>query len=115
MMLTNKTSDKQLPNTLVCRSFFSQLRGLMFRKPQTAILDSHKEKREILHTFFVFFPLDLIWLDQNWRVTELREDISPFRFWIRPNIKARYIIEAPAGTIKHTKTQLGDIYILNKI
>lgn len=57
---------------------------------------------------FVFFPIDVLFLDKERKVVELKEDFLPFRFYF-PAKKAQYIIEAPRTTIAGSKTSIGDI------
>jgi uncharacterized membrane protein (UPF0127 family) len=57
--------------------------------------------------FFVFFPIDLIFLDGEMKVIEIKENFFPFTLYYSKN-KASYVIELPAGTIKSTMTEPGD-------
>lgn len=61
---------------------------------------------EAVHTFFMKFPLDLIYLDRKRRVRALRRNVLPWRFSIC--LPAHSIIELPVGTIDRTATQTGD-------
>jgi uncharacterized membrane protein (UPF0127 family) len=60
-----------------------------------------------VHTFFLRFPVDVIFLDSNYRVIGLVENLKPWRstrfFW-----NARYALELPSGTISTSQTHLGD-------
>ena len=77
-----------------CISFFSKLRGLMFSKPKNLIFVLNKESRinSAIHTFFVFFPIDVIWLDKNKKIVDQRKNVKPFSVAI-PKKKSKYIIE----------------------
>ena len=66
-----------------------------------------KEKIIPLHMLFVFFPIDVLFLDKDRKVVELKEKFMPFAFYT-PKYKALYIIELPSGIIKKTKTRVGD-------
>jgi len=57
--------------------------------------------------FFVFYPIDVLFLDKNKIVVEMKENFAPFSFY-NPKNKSKYIIELPKNTIKETKTKLGD-------
>ncbi len=92
----------------ICKSIFSKAIGLMFsRKPRALVLILKKEKIAPLHMFFVFFPIDVLFLDKNNIVVEIKESLKPFAFYT-PKNKAMYVIELPEGTVKRTKTQVGD-------
>ena len=57
--------------------------------------------------FFVFYPIDVLFLDKNKIVAEMKENFRPFAFY-NPKNKAMYIIELPKGAIKKSKTEIGD-------
>lgn len=58
--------------------------------------------------FFVFYPIDVIFLDSEMKIVEIKENFKPFTIY-KPKKKARYVIELPKGTIARTKTIIGDI------
>lgn len=57
--------------------------------------------------FFVFFPIDLIFLDKNKKVIEIKENFRPFTIY-NSSKKAMYVIECGDGTVKKTRTTIGD-------
>lgn len=61
---------------------------------------------ESVHTFFMKFPLDLIYLDRKKRVKKVRGNVGPWR--LSACLSAHSIIELPAGTVQNTQTQRGD-------
>jgi len=95
-------------NAELCRNIFTKSLGLMFSiKPKPLIFIFKKEKIIPLHMLFVFYPIDVLFLNKKRVVVEMKENLMPFSFYT-PKKKARYIIEVPQGTIKKTKTALGD-------
>ena len=95
-------------NAKVCENIFSKAWGLMFsRKPKALVFIFKKEKIVPLHMLFVFFPIDVLFLDKNKEIVEIKEGLMPFAFYT-PKKKSTYIIELPEGTIKETKTNIGD-------
>src|SRR3989338_3083810 len=83
--------------------------GLMFSKPTRAamVLKFAKEVPVSLHTFFVFFPIDIILADGGLRVVELLKAMPPFSTYSAKQ-KAKFDVEVPAGTIAKSKTRVGD-------
>ena len=79
----------------------------MFSKPQSLIFIFKKEKIVPLHMFFVFYPIDVLFLDNNKIVVEKKENFMPFSFYT-PKNKALYIIELPKNTTKSSKTKVGN-------
>ena len=61
---------------------------------------------EAVHTLFMKFALDLIYLDRKKRVRGVRRAVVPWRFSMC--FAAHSVIELPVGTIDRTGTQSGD-------
>ena len=83
------------------------------RQPKTLIFIFDSEKIVPLHMFFVFYPIDVLFLNKNKKVVETKENFKPFTLH-NPRNKAQYIIELPKGTIKKTKTTVGDTISFKK-
>jgi uncharacterized membrane protein (UPF0127 family) len=66
-----------------------------------------KEKIVPLHMFFVFFPIDVVYLDKKRKVVEIKENFMPFTFY-NPNKRAAYVVELPKGSVKSSNTKIGD-------
>lgn len=61
---------------------------------------------EAVHTFWMRFPIDLIYLDRSRRIRKLVGSVPPWR--LSGCIRAHSVMELPSGTIRATQTQLGD-------
>ncbi len=60
-----------------------------------------------IHTFFMAFPIDALFLSGDGTVLHLAPGMGPWRM-SRYVLKARSVLELPAGTIRETGTQVGD-------
>ena len=75
-----------------------RLRGLMFTRELVGMDGLLLEPCNSIHNCFVFFSLDVIFLDKNNKVVKVIRDFKPWRFsWIY--LKARKVIEIPAGKL----------------
>lgn len=61
---------------------------------------------ESVHTFFMKFPIDLIYIDRKKQVKKVRSNVHPWR--LSACLSAHSIIELPAGTISGSQTMPGD-------
>lgn len=61
---------------------------------------------ESVHTFFMKFAIDLVYLNQKKRVRKVRHAVPPWR--VSACLMAHSILELPAGTAKQTGTEPGD-------
>ena len=93
-----------------CRSIFSKGIGLMFRRrvKRPLVMIFSKEQKISLHMWFVFCPIDVIYLDRKKRVIETVENFRPFRYHISRR-QAQFIIEMEHGTIKRHAIRIGDV------
>ena len=88
-------------------SFWARLRGLTGRPPlregEGLILVGDRS----IHSFFMRFPIDVVYADRDWRVVRLDAAMAPNR--IGPYVgRAAYVPELPVGVIHHTGTTIGD-------
>ncbi len=62
-------------------------------------------------SFFMRFPIDVVFLDSESRVVHLIEDLRP---WKASKIvrASKLVVELPVGTISRTQTQMGDTVTL---
>lgn len=93
-------------------TILKRARGLMFRsrisKPLLLIMPSESRELSSIHSFFVFFPFDAVFLDSKGIVVDIKERIKPFAFKITPSKPARYILEMKAGEARKKKIRVGD-------
>lgn len=90
-------------------SFWKKFKGLMFRKDldHALVFDLGKESkhRASIHSFFVFFAFDAIFLDKDKKIVDMKT-VSPFGFFT-PKKASRYIVEVPEKTIKENGLRIG--------
>lgn len=96
-------------NARISKGVFSNALGLKFsrrlRKGQGLVLAADGESRlgTAIDMLFVFFSIDVVWLDSKKRVVDIRQRVKPFTPLVIPKKPARYVVELPAGTAKHIK------------
>jgi uncharacterized protein len=61
---------------------------------------------ESVHSFFMKFTIDVLYLDRKHRVKKIRPEMAPWR--ISGCLTAHSVLELPAGTITRTGTVRGD-------
>ena len=74
----------------------------MFSKKKNLVFVFDKEKRIGLHMMFVFFPIDVLCLDKNKRITEIKKNFMPFSFYTSKN-NAKYVVEISKDRKKEYK------------
>lgn len=92
-MILNQSTNKVISEKeLVCKSILSQAFGLMFRKKQNLIMVFPEERKTSLHNFFVFYPIDVLIVDKEMKIVEIKKNFKPFTFWSSKE-KGKYLIE----------------------
>ena len=67
---------------------------------------------ESVHTFFMKFPIDLVYLDKRHKVRKVRSAVRPWR--LSACLLAHSVLELPAGAVKQSGTQAGDELVIDK-
>jgi uncharacterized membrane protein (UPF0127 family) len=83
-------------DVFIANSFWHRLRGLQFKRevpPGHAFILPGCNS---VHTCFMRFDIDVIFVDKNWRVLMVFKGVTPFRF-IKPQRGAYAAIEIKAG------------------
>ncbi len=92
----------------IADSFWKKARGLMFRKPlgkeEGMLFVFKKECRPRFWMFGMRFPLDIVFMDKNREVVDIKKNCPPLtlnpRTWktYRPIRPSMYVLEVTAGT-----------------
>lgn len=112
MRIINKTKNTILAEDVVVASTpFKRIKGLLgekeLKKNQALLIRPCNS----IHTFFMRFPIDVLFVDKENRVIKAISYLEPFRLtYIYFN--ASFAIELPAGTIQPNFTQEGDTLLL---
>ena len=61
---------------------------------------------EAVHTFFMRFPIDLVYLDRKKQIKKVRSSVGAWR--LSACLTAHSVMELPAGTISETRTERAD-------
>ena len=60
-----------------------------------------------IHTWFMRFPIDVVFLDKNYRVIKTVSGLKPFRLLFGGR-RAQHTLELPSDTIKSAQVRIGD-------
>jgi len=97
----------------VASSFFSRFRGLMFSRPRDLVLVSPREdiNSSAIHMLFMRFPIDVVWMNSDMVVVDIRKKIRPNRLKIfKPCLPAKFVVELGVGELG--TTEVGDRLII---
>jgi uncharacterized membrane protein (UPF0127 family) len=97
-------------NAAYAGSLFARIRGLIGHSPlqddEALVIPACKQ----VHTFFMRFPIDVVFTDREGRVVGIAENLSPFSFSCYYR-KAYYAVELPAGAARHAGLSAGGMLL----
>jgi uncharacterized membrane protein (UPF0127 family) len=109
-VINKRTGETIADKAIIASTFLGRLQGLMGKKellPGTALV---LHPCRSIHTFFMRFPIDVVFLNKEGMVVFLISELSPYR--VSPYIsKAETVIELPPGTIEK-EIQSGDFLLI---
>lgn len=102
-MLSNiSTKKKIIKKTKLADTPFQQGLGLMFSRKKNfnyALIFSRPNESIVgssIHMMFVFYSINVIFLDKNKKVVDMIKSAKPFLFY-SPKKPAKYILELPVN------------------
>lgn len=108
MVILNLTRET-IParNAHAAAGFGERLSGLIGKRFSPELDGMVFDRCNAIHTFFMRYPIDVIFADSQYKVLKA---VTAFPPW-RPCLACRgafYVIELPAGTLATTGTEVGD-------
>ena len=94
-------------NARYASSFGARLSGLIGKRFSPAMDGMVFDRCNAIHTFFMRYPIDVIFADEKYRVLKTVPAFPPWHPFLACK-KAFYVIELPAGTLESTATAVGD-------
>jgi len=112
--IVNKTKNIILASQAkIADSFFKRLIGLMFKKGLSKEEALVFFKAPSIHTFFMRFPIDILFLDREGKVLRIVKKVNPYRVVFCKN---SYItIEFSSKNNNLAQTSKGDFIIIENM
>lgn len=107
--IIHQASDRS-PTPLQLRqaaSWLARLRGLLGCRSLSAGEGLWIRPCNSVHSCFMRFPIDVLYLDREQRVMDIRHDLAPWRMsacW-----RAHSVVEMAAGEVRRLGIQTGDL------
>lgn len=108
-MLHNVTMDKEIcQNVIIANSFIKRLKGLMFTKELSPDSAVYIHPCSQIHTFFMNYNIDVLYLDHNYKILAIDEKMKPGK--IGKSVKgAVAVIELQGGRANETNMKVGQV------
>ena len=109
-MLSNKrTGKKIIDKVVVAENHWQKMKGLMFEDPNmfdyalVFCLPRESIANASIHMLFVFFPIDIVYLNKSKKVVDLAKNLQPFSLGYVPKKPSKFFVELPAGKSRGIK------------
>lgn len=96
-----------LEKLFVADKFWNRTQGLLGRNDLAPNEGLWLLRCNSIHTFFMKFAIDCIFVDRKMKVVGLKSNVRPWRLLL-PLWRAAHVIELAAGTIKKFGIEIGD-------
>lgn len=107
------SSGKELARDLsVAATVFSRAKGLLGRQALAPGEGLLIKPCMGVHTFFMRFPIDVVFLDKKCRVIKTVHNLAPQRL-TKVLLAAAGVIELPAGTLSASGTVVGNHIVID--
>src|SRR3989338_424947 len=95
-------NKERIASAKLYNTFFLRMKGLMFakrlKKGEAILLAFSSNVFAPIHTLFMRFPIDAVWIDENLKIVDVKKNIKPFTLFVKPAGNAKYVLELNAGS-----------------
>lgn len=113
MKAVNLSNGTELANHVSpADTFFRRLKGLMFTKDLPVGHGLYIKPCRSIHTFFMYYPIDVLYLSEQFEIVGMDEMMKPARVGKIQQL-AFSVLELPAETIRKTETKIGQYVTIN--
>lgn len=105
--LFNSTKNLNITKELVIAKGLQRLKGLMWKEKMNANEALLIPYCNSIHTFFMNFSIDVIFLDKNKQVQKVLRNVKPNRI-IFPVLSSTQVVEMATGSIDTYNIEVGD-------
>ena len=114
MLIKNQNKNATLVRQgKIANTFFTRLKGLLGSPPLTEGEGLLLKGEKSIHTLFMTFPIDVIYLNHALEIIKLTPNMRPWK--LGPYVsQSAYILELPVGVINRTNSAVGDRLIIEQ-
>ena len=102
-------NDKLVADELiVAESFYDRFKGFMFAKSVRKGEGMLFRGCNWIHSFFMKFPIDVLYLDRNNKIIDITQGLDPWSLCM-PRFKASQVIELWPGSVEENNITRGGV------
>ena len=109
----NNAKDLIISDCRIADNFVLRILGLLPLKTISNNEGLLLKPSNSIHTLFMKFPIDVIFVDKRNQIIEIYHEVKPFKI-LPIHLNSRYVIETAGGVCKMKNLQKGDIISLDE-
>lgn len=94
------------------QNFFTRSFGLLLRKSLSDNEGLIIKPCCSIHTFFMKFPIDVLFINKNNEIIALYENVKPYRI-LPIHLNSYYVIELSSGSVSEKNVEKGDLITIS--
>lgn len=106
-MQLKRNNEILISELLVARTMWSRMKGLLGTQSLSEKSALWIHQCNSIHTFFMSYAIDCVFLDKELKICSLKKDIKPGRL-VLPQLRAKSVIEMKSGQIDKLNLQTGE-------
>jgi len=114
MITVERTGGLIAEEVFVAESFSKRLMGLMFRGKMSPLTALVIRPCNSIHTFFMRFPIDVLFVSKDSEVVAILHGIKPWRL-SKIYLNSRFVVELPEGSALRSGIRVGDKIFFSQI
>ena len=111
--LIHVRTGREIARLEIARTTLQRMRGLLGRNGLPPGQGMLIERCSSIHTLFMKFALDVVFLDSDWEVRRVVRDLRPWR--MAHSLGASCVVELAAGALEGTDLAPGDALKIEEI
>jgi uncharacterized membrane protein (UPF0127 family) len=98
MMVQNQNQIRIADRAMEASSMLSRMKGLMFSKEMIGFDGLFIKPCNSIHTFFMNYPIDVLFLNKEMKVVKIKRNLRPWRM-TRMYLSAHQVLELKGGSL----------------
>jgi uncharacterized membrane protein (UPF0127 family) len=94
---------------LVAETFVDRLTGLIGKRGLASGEGLFFPRCNSIHMWFMRFPIDVVFVDSQYRVTSVYSGLRPWRLFPVVDFRASHALELPLGSVERASVRKGDV------
>jgi uncharacterized protein len=113
-VINRMTDNIVASDVMIASTYWQRMKGLLGRAAMAENEGLYIPRCRSIHTFFMKFPIDIVFMDKAGKVKKVVNGLKPFRF-ASGSLGSFGVLELPGNTIQSKACRPGDQLVFEKV